>query len=65
MIRADLHNHTWYSHGAATTAEMFAAAQKNGPGVVRFFRAFPAALGVCLRPVPPRRSERSVSGIRT
>ena len=29
MIRADLHNHTWYSHGAATTAEMFAAAQKT------------------------------------
>lgn len=29
MIRADLHNHTWYSHGAATTAEMYAAARKT------------------------------------
>lgn len=29
MIRADLHNHTWYSHGVATTAEMYAAAQKT------------------------------------
>lgn len=29
MIRADLHTHTWYSHGAATTAAMYAAAQKT------------------------------------
>ncbi|MCH5277594.1 MAG: histidinol-phosphatase HisJ family protein [Desulfovibrionaceae bacterium] len=29
MIQADLHNHTWYSHGAATTADMYAAAQKT------------------------------------
>ncbi len=44
MIKADLHNHTSYSHGANTVAEMYQAAKDRGLAVFGFTEHSPRPL---------------------
>lgn len=45
MIRADLHSHTKYSHGADEPEEMFAAANARGLEILGFSEHSPRPQG--------------------